>query len=74
MDGTSGVQGACSQDKGLLVLSDIYPDDGDTGMVFFIKKTDTAPVLNGQYKRLEFTRNNTGVYETDSWSTDFLFT
>ena len=74
MGGNSGVQGSSTTNKDFLVLSDIYPNDGDTGMVFFIRKAEEAPVLSGQYKRLEFTRNNTGNYETDSWSTDFTFT
>ncbi|MCG8471405.1 MAG: carboxypeptidase-like regulatory domain-containing protein [Desulfobacterales bacterium] len=70
----TGVQGACTTDKSFMALADTSTQDQDTGIVFFIKKSETAPTLEGQYHRLEFTRNNTGIYETDSWSSDFEFT
>ncbi|SCY65834.1 hypothetical protein [Desulfoluna spongiiphila] len=74
IDGDSGVEGAFNTDKSLMVLSDIHPGDGDTGVVFFIEKGTATPAIDGDYALLYFTRNNTGEYETDSWPTDLHFT
>ncbi|VFQ47218.1 hypothetical protein [Desulfoluna butyratoxydans] len=74
VDGDAGVEGACNADKSLMVLSDVSSNDGDTGMVFFIKKSTETPAIDGDYAMMYFTRNNTGEFETDSWPTDLHFT
>lgn len=72
--GDTGMQGSVNSDKSLIVLSDVSTNDGDTGIVFFMKKNTETPAISGDYALMSFTRNDTGQYETDSWPDTLAFT